>query len=113
MADDYSNKRRFPRIPSENPVLVKKLYDQKVSSITKTQVVGMGGCMFESDKPLGVGSLLTLMIAVHERFVKAKARVVYENPKTEDKFEIGVEFLEVDSMDRIIIEALLASHDDE
>ena len=46
MAESQPHQRRFPRIRSENPILVKKVDDETVGAFSKTQEVGLGGCMF-------------------------------------------------------------------
>lgn len=103
---DPSVKRRFPRIPSENAVLVKKLGPADMEGFAKTRVVGLGGCMFVSDEPLGVDAYLDLLISVRGRVVKTRGRVVYEIPREGDEVEVGVEFLEISPHDRDIIEEL-------
>ena len=52
-------KRRFPRVPLIAPVVVRRLGDN-ASEITRTRTLGLGGCMFESDKGWGVGASLAL-----------------------------------------------------
>ncbi len=105
MNDAYERQRRFPRIPSENPVFVKKLDDENVGAFGKTQEVGLGGCMFTNDEVLGPGSVLMMFISVQGRVLEAKVRVVYERPKG-DKFEVGVEFLEMDPVEKNVLERL-------
>jgi len=103
---DPSSKRRFPRIPSENAVLVKKLGPEELEGFAKTRVVGMGGCMFISDEALGVDAYLDLLISVRGRVVKTRGRVVYEIPQGGDEVEVGVEFVQISPHDRDIIEEL-------
>lgn len=105
MADDHPNQRRFPRVRSENPILVKKLDDDTVGAFSKTQEVGLGGCMFVNTESLGPGSLLGMFISVQGRVIEATARVVYERPHGE-QFEVGVEFLKLDPVERTVLERL-------
>ncbi len=107
MADEYPRRRRFPRISSEHTVLVKKLGGDAAEAFAKTRVVGLGGCMFVSAAPIGVGSIVEALISVHLRVVRALVRVAYENPKGENEVEVGVEFVEISSADRQVIEAML------
>ena len=104
---DQEKKRRFPRVPSENSVMVTKLASDRVEGFTKTRVVGLGGCLFVSDETLGVGSLLEIRIAISGRVAKTVGRVVYETPKSSGELEVGVEFVELDEADREIIRGLL------
>jgi len=73
-------------------VLVNRLGEAALEAVTKTRVVGLGGCMFASPEPFGKGSLLQMLITVEGTVVDCLARVVYEIEK-DDGFEIGVEFL--------------------
>ena len=92
MGQNHDPRRKLPRIPSENPVLINRLGDDAVEAVSKTQVVGLGGCMFASPESLGKGSLLQMLVTVEGEVVDCLARVVYEIEK-EDRFEVGVEFL--------------------
>jgi hypothetical protein len=112
MDNPYAKQRRFPRIPAEYPVLVRKLEGEKITRLSCTKVVGLGGCMFQHDHPFGAASLLSLLILVKDRYIETRARVAYERPQRDQKYEIGVEFLEIADDD---LEALkdLFKKDDE
>jgi hypothetical protein len=93
-------KRRFPRVPLIAPVVVRRLGDN-ASEITRIMTLGLGGCMFESDKGWGVGSPLALLISLHGgRTVRSTGRVVYELLHADEPIRIGVEFLKLDPADR-------------
>lgn len=109
MGDEYPRRRRFPRIASENTVLVKKLGGNAAEAFAKTRVVGLGGCMFVTDSPIGIGSIVELLISVNLRVVRALVRVAYEIPKGGTQVEVGVEFVEISSADRQVIDAMLKS----
>ncbi|MHB8763357.1 MAG: PilZ domain-containing protein, partial [Deferrisomatales bacterium] len=95
MTHGYAAQRRFPRVPSENALLVHKLGPDAVEGFARTRVVGLGGCMFVSDEPLGVGAHLELLISVHGQVARALGQVVYELPAEGGCLEVGVEFIEV------------------
>jgi hypothetical protein len=105
--EEYEKKRRFPRVPSENSVMITKLSADRVEGFTKTRVVGLGGCMIVSDVPLGVGSLLQIRIAVRGQLVSAVGRVIYETPAAPGELEVGVEFVEIAEPDRQVLQGLL------
>ena len=109
MTEDYSAKRRFPRISSENAVLVKKLGPEVLEGFAKTRVVGLGGCMFVSDEPMGTGTGLEILISVRGRIAKAYGKVVYEIPQDEAKIEVGVEFVGISPPDKEVIQSLFWS----
>jgi hypothetical protein len=106
MSEDQAQKRRFPRIPTENAVLVRKLSEGPQEGFGTMRTVGMGGCMFVHDASLGPGSILELLISIKSWVVKATGRVVYELPKADSEIEVGVEFLDISSADRAILETL-------
>ena len=95
-------RRRFPRIPSSNPVLVRKIGGEAVTRLSSTMVVGLGGCMFLNDQAFGMDSVLCLLISVQGRYIEAKVRVVYELPK-ENLYEIGVEFIDIPEYDLAVL----------
>lgn len=103
---EHREKRRFPRIPAEQAVLVKKIGAQEVEEFAKTRTVGLGGCMFVSDSALGLGSGIEMLISVKGGVVKAHARVVYEIAKGKGVYEIGVEFLRLATDDLKLLQTL-------
>lgn len=101
MDEEFPVERRFTRIPSRHAVLVKRLDPgHTAEELAKTEVLGLGGCMFVSEEPLGVGSLLEVLISVGGRVLKTVSRVVYERPHSQGKWEVGVEFIVIPEEDR-------------
>lgn len=100
--------RKFPRIPAQTSVLLRKLGGPVKGALSTTRVVGLGGCSFIHDAAEGVGSTLFLSILMGNDLAEAKARVVYENRIEDGRFEIGVEFLEIQEGDREKLERLVA-----
>jgi PilZ domain-containing protein len=100
--------RRFPRVQAEHSALVRLLGGQPIEEFARTRVVGLGGCMFLSEEPLGFGSLLEVLIAMEGRVLRTDARVVYEIPREDLRHEVGVEFLRVSPGDRALLENLVA-----
>lgn len=108
MGIDADDKRRFPRISAQHALLVKKLSEQASESLARTEVMGGGGCMFVHDEQLGEGARIQLLISVRGAVVKATAKVAWERPRDDGRYEVGVEFLDVSPEDRGIIESLLS-----
>lgn len=100
MDESHDKRRRFPRIHSENLVLVKKSGLDALEGLGKTEQMGLGGCKFLHPESLGVGSLLDLTLSVRGRLFMSRARVVYETPSEEGFSEVGVEFLALTDEDR-------------
>lgn len=61
--------------------------------------------MFLNDEAIGMGTALEVFISVQGRVIRSKARVVYELPRA-GQYEIGVEFIEIDPMEKVILERL-------
>ena len=106
MADEDSKQRRFPRIAAEHAVMVTKVGVDTLEEFAKTRDLGLGGCMFLSDEPVGPGSVIELLISLSGRVVRTTARVVYENA-SDRRFEVGVEFLRLDPADRELLRSSL------
>ncbi len=108
IADDgFVARRRFPRVPVENKVLVRDPADTPRAEFAETTSVGLGGCGFHSELPLEVDQRVELLILVDPLLLKAKARVAYARPLPEGGFDVGVEFIELKDSDRAILEGLL------
>ena len=101
-------KRRFPRIPAETSILLRKLGGPVRGVLSTTKVMGLGGCCFVHKEAQGVGSTLFLSILVGQDLAEAKVRVVYERPRDDGSFEIGVEFEEIPPGDLLLLERLVA-----
>ena len=107
MPEPASNRRRFPRLPLYNPVLVKTFGGASEESLVRIRSVSLGGCKFLHGESLGKGALLDLLISLGETVIEAKGQVVYEIPREDGTVEIGVEFLEVPEADRATLAAAL------
>jgi hypothetical protein len=108
MGQGYRKDRRFPRIPAEHAVMVRLLGGPRFEGFAKTQVIGLGGCMFVNRESLGYGSLMELLISVEGRVIRADARVAYEVPKNGREHQVGVEFLRLHPSDRELLSSLIA-----
>ena len=105
MMEEQVKRRRYPRIPSENAVLVKMLGSEVSEGFAKTFSVGLGGCMFLNTESIGVGAYLDLLISVRGTVAKAMAKVVYELPD-DNGYQVGVEFIQISDADRRLLEIL-------
>jgi hypothetical protein len=101
--------RRFPRVPTENALLVKKMGEEGSELLAKTRTVSCGGCMFVYHESVGVGTAVELLISLPARVIKAQGRVVWETVTAPGHVEVGVEFLHIAPEDRRALEAALAT----
>jgi hypothetical protein len=95
VSDSFEQRRRFPRIASENVVLVRGAGEDEHEGLAKTKALGLGGLSFVTEESLGVGRLIELFISLGGRVVPTRSRVVYEVP-VGDRIEVGVEFVDLD-----------------
>jgi hypothetical protein len=107
MADETESTRRFPRVPSENVVLLQRLERGSEEELAKTGVIGLGGCMVVSRSALGSGSLVALAISVAGHVIKTEARVVWEHKQGPREYHAGLEFLRLFPGDRLLLNKLL------
>ena len=103
---DYTAQRRYPRLDSENSLLVRCLGASSQEGFVKTRVVGQGGCMFVSDESLGVGTSLEIAFTIRGRVGRSKGRIVYEIPQRFGHVEVGVEFECLSPGNRAVIDDL-------
>jgi c-di-GMP-binding flagellar brake protein YcgR len=108
VAKEFPQQRRFPRIAAEHTVLVTKTGAENREELSRTRDLGLGGCMFLSDEPLGTGSVIEVLISIGRRVVPTTARVVYERA-SERRFEIGVEFLRLDPGDHQFLQSFFGA----
>jgi PilZ domain-containing protein len=100
--------RRYPRVPSEHPALVRLLGGHPFEEFAKTKMIGQGGCLLVSQESLGFSSLMELFISIKGRVLRTDARVAYEIQKGHDVHQVGVEFLRISPADREVIASLVA-----
>lgn len=110
----FRAKRRYPRARISRAALVRRLttdpLQEPFEDFAQARVLGAGGCMIESRKPLGYGSLAQVLIAVGGDVVQADSRVVWEKARPAGGHEVGVEFVRISRDDRDLIESLVARH---
>ena len=100
MASQSKERRAFKRVDSEHLVMVRSLSDSEQRKVTKTRVVGEGGCMFTAEQPYGRNAFLDMLIHLKGGVFRAHGRVAYERRSGEGEVEVGVDFLHYDSMAR-------------
>jgi hypothetical protein len=65
--------------------------------------------MFISGGPMGLDSAVELAINLRGRMVNAVGKVVYEIPRADKAWEVGVEFVSISEEDRRILEGLFST----
>ncbi len=62
--DMSANRRRFPRIPTTNAVLVEMLGDAIGEDLARTRNLSVAGCLFTSPRGFPTGSVVQLLIKI-------------------------------------------------
>lgn len=101
--------RRFPRFLAEYAVLVRRTGKIGSEKLTRTRVIGGGGCMFTFHQSIGVGTELDLVISLPAGIVKAHSRAVWETMAGPYQFEVGVEFLRMTLDDQKALDGALTA----
>ncbi len=104
--DANENRRRFPRIPLKNAVLVELLGDRVGEQLARTKDLSVGGCMFFSQRAFPVGSVIQIFVKIDFDVVEAVARVVYAIPTESGSYDIGAEFVVINELAKSRILAL-------
>ena len=106
MSGANPEKRRFPRIRSDSPVLLKKAGPAEMEQFARTRSLGLGGCQILNEEALGDGTVVELLVSSRGRVFEAFSRIVYEHPRPDSGFEIGVEFISLSPADKKTLETL-------
>ncbi len=93
-------KRKHNRIDSLhllNYVYTDESSEGAMQGMGRTLNVSESGILLETHTPpISVGSIVSLTIGFEEDMVDIKGRVIYTNESTNDMFESGIEFFDVD-----------------
>ncbi len=107
MSPSPPSRRRFPRIPSDNLVLINTVGGAEAEQLARTRNVSLGGCMVSVRQRLGVGTMVQVLIKVDDQVVDSLGRVVYERPRRSGDNDVGIEFLYLSDPDQRRLRALL------
>ncbi len=103
MTNSASEKRRFPRLDSVHLVSYTQLDEDQNTvdmGICKSLDLSLGGVTIQTHRPFPVNALLEMVIAIEEKLVKLKGRVIHIRKAGKGRHEMGVCFTEVDEKDR-------------
>ena len=106
--DHFKEKRRFPRLDSSHLISFIHYDAGDAPSDTgmgKTLDISRGGVTIQAYRSFPVNTGLELTIAMGEKLVKVRGRVVHSREVDKELYDIGVCFTEIDESDR---EALAA-----
>ncbi|MCG6949419.1 MAG: PilZ domain-containing protein [Acidobacteria bacterium] len=90
-------RRQFPRVPSEDVVMIHRLGPAEEEEQTTARQIGLGGLMISSVESLGVDSYLRLKLTIEAEEVEATGRVVWEKPAEDGSFDVGIAFISIDA----------------
>jgi hypothetical protein len=102
--------RRYPRMVAEYVVayrLVQPEGGESAAQFSRTRTLGLGGLMFESEKPLDLDAILRMEIVLGEQTIRTTGVVVYVDRQGDSLWRHGVQFTEISENDR---DALLGAY---
>ena len=93
-------RRRFGRVFGSNAVLMELFGPEPMGFFGLTENLGPGGCGVVTSDAMGAGCLLRLYISLHSEVLEADGRIAHERPRTDGRFDVGIEFLRMDQVHR-------------
>jgi len=107
LMQQFSERRRCPRVNTSLPLRFKKLYgDTYVDKNTVTKNLSPNGVRLKSDYPVGLNSRLFIEINLPTtpKPVRALSRVVWiKKLLADNNYELGNEFLSIKEEDAVIV----------
>lgn len=97
---DNNEKRHFPRLYYHylaNYCILDEALAQEGLCITEN--LSRGGLLVELHEYLPEGTVLELTIAMKDRIITAKTRVVHAQPTGRDSYDIGMTFVDISEED--------------
>ena len=73
----------------------------------RTLNVSESGICLETHFEIDTSHFLTVTIAMEDDLVNIKGKVAFSRPGKEEKFETGVEFIEVDQQGRVVLQKFI------
>lgn len=103
------NKRRYPRLDSlnlsyicldENGTLIRQ-------SMGRTLNVSQSGICLETCFEIDSKFMLGMTLALEDDLVDIRGRIIYCRPGTNENFETGVQFVEMDEKSGLVLEKFI------
>lgn len=103
---DSVERRRFPRVAARNAVRLTRLDAGQAGDLFLTKSISLGGCMVIHEGALGMGTPVRLIFYLKDEVAEARGRVVHETARAGGWYDVGVEFVELPTLDRAALESL-------
>lgn len=104
---DQESRRQFPRIGAVHSMLIEPVDDDQGGEFATSRSVSLGGLGFIGDEAFSDGQIVKVMITVGSKVIAAKARVAYQQPLENDRYDTGLAFVELGAADKAILEELI------
>lgn len=105
-------KRKHSRIDSLhllNYVFLDENEDEDTQGMGRTLNISEAGILLETHNPIPINNIIALTIGFEEDVVDIKGRVVYNTKNSENMFESGIEFFDVDETAKNILQQYIAA----
>lgn len=106
----FHDRRASVRLKIDYPALCTRFdnlgrrCDQRISHSIN---VSLGGARFQSNFPVNPGEILDITMALADKLVTLKAKVVYVTASEDRGFEFGVSFIDSEHQDRITLKRFI------
>lgn len=101
--NDIADKRRFPRLDSSHLISFTHFDESDTPDdvgMGKTLDLSEGGVMIQTHRPFPINTGLEMVIALEERMITVRGRVVHVRQVEEDLYDVGVCFTEIDDAEK-------------
>ncbi|MBN1897286.1 MAG: PilZ domain-containing protein [Spirochaetes bacterium] len=112
--EQHAEKRKYIRLPGDFPVWYQTIQEDDISfGKPPSKNISAGGiCLqMEEGEPVGTRIHLKFNIPGYEKKIEAKGKVVWMKRVETGKFELGIEFYEINQEDMDAINQLAKSMD--
>jgi hypothetical protein len=96
-------RRAFPRLDESLKVKITVLREETEIVESKTSNISVGGIAFIHDRPLWITNEILGEIQIGNQLASFVGRIVYVDETAQSRFEIGVQFTEIESKPRDLI----------
>jgi c-di-GMP-binding flagellar brake protein YcgR len=103
---DNREKRRFPRLDSTHLISYTHFDDTNrpdEMGMGRTLDLSQGGVTIQAHRAFPVNTGLEMVIALEEKLIRAKGRVVHARAVGKELYDLGVCFTEIQESDRLLL----------
>ena len=91
------DRHKFPRLKTSNLVSYEVCndVDLETEGLGITQNISLGGLMFEVNRAFPIGTVISVDIALFDKIINARGRVVHVQEIGSGKYDLGMKFIDI------------------